>query len=72
MIKNYIKMKKAEYKVKAMVYGTIADIADGFKEYKPAIERILEFAKSYSGSNFQTDFMKELAEVIHYDVNGKK
>lgn len=72
MIKEFIKMKKAEYKVKAMVYGTIADIADGYKEYKPAIERIFGFAKDYTGANFQTDFIKELAEVIHYDVNGKK
>lgn len=72
MIINYIKMKKAEFKIKAMAYRAIAEMADGFKEYKPAIEKLFNFAKNYQGNDFQSDFMKELAEVVHYDVNGKE
>lgn len=72
MIKEYIKMKKAEFKVKAMVYGTITNVADKYKEYAPAIEKMVEFAKSYQWADFQNDFMGRLAEVIHYDVNSKE
>lgn len=72
MIKNYIKMKKAEFKVKTTLYGTIADVMDSYKEYMPAIKSLVDFAKDYQGNDFQNDFMEKLAEVIHYDVNGKK
>lgn len=72
MIKEYIKMKRAEFKLKAMVYGTVANVTDKYKEYAPAIEKILDYAKNYQGADFQNDFTGKMAEVIHYDVNGKE
>lgn len=72
MIKNYIKMKKAEFKVKATLYGTIASMMDSYKEYMPALKSLADFAKDYQGADFQNDFIGKLAEVIHYDVNGKE
>lgn len=72
------KLKAKQIKIKLAFYGAVEyvldnykDIAKDFKDLLPAGMKILDFAKNYSGDNFQSDFISALAEVVHNDVNGK-
>lgn len=72
------KLKAKQIKIKLAFYGAVEyvldnykDIAKNFKDLLPAGKKILDFAKNYSGDNFQSDFISALAEVVHNDVNGR-
>lgn len=72
------KLKAKQIKIKLAFYGAVEyvldnykDIVKDFKDLLPAGMKILDFAKNYSGENFQSDFISALAEVVHNDVNGK-
>lgn len=68
MIRNYIKMKKAEFKIKAVVLGAIAEIVSGDKNTIGAIRKLFDFAKNYQDNDFQKDFVSALADIIHNDT----
>ena len=65
---KYITYKKNELKVKAMLYGTIAQIMDNQDEIKDMLDlvkRLYEELKDVSTEDLQKEFVSALAEIIH-------
>ena len=68
MLKKYITYKKNEWKVKAMFYGTIAQIMDNQDEIKDMLDlvkRLYEELKDVPTEDLQKEFVSTLAEIIH-------
>ena len=65
---TYFRMKKTEWKVKAMLYGTIAQIMDNQDEIKDMInlvKKLYEELKDVPTEDLQKEFIGKLAEIIH-------
>ena len=65
---KYIKYKKNELKVKAMLYGTIAQIMDNQDEIKDMLDlvkKLYEELKDIPAEDLQKEFIGKLAEIIH-------
>ena len=65
---TYIKYKRNEWKVKAMFYGTIAQIMDNQNEIKDMInlvKKLYEELKDIPTEDLQKEFVSKLAEIIH-------
>ena len=74
MLKKYMKYKFNEWKVKAMLYGTIAQIMDNQDEIKDMInlvKKLYEELKDVPVEDLQKEFIGKLAEIIHNE-NPKK
>ena len=71
---TYFRMKRNEWKVKAMLYGTIAQIMDNQDEIKDMInlvKRLYEELKDVPTEDLQKEFVSALADIIHNE-NPKK
>ena len=71
---KYIKYKKNELKVKAMLYGTIIQIMDNQDEIKDMlalVKKLYEELKDVPTEDLQKEFVSALAEIIHNE-NTKK
>ena len=65
---EYITYKKNEWKVKAMFYGTIAQIMDNQDEIKnmlDLVKRLYDELKDVPTEDLQKEFISALAEIIH-------
>ena len=65
---TYIKYKRNEWKVKAMLYGTIAQIMDNQDEIKDMInlvKKLYEELKDVPTEDLQKELVSKLAEIIH-------
>ena len=65
---TYFRMKRNEWKVKAMLYGTIAQIIDNQDEIKDMInlvKKLYEELKDVPIEDLQKEFVSKLAEIIH-------
>ena len=65
---TYFEYKKNEWKVKAMLYGTIAQIMDNQDEIKDIInfvKKLYEELKDIPTEDLQKEFIGKLAEIIH-------
>ena len=74
MFTYFIKMKKNEWKDKAMFYGTIIQIMDNQDEIKDMLDlvkRLYEELKNVPTEDLQKEFVSALAEIIHNE-NHKK
>lgn len=71
MIKNYIKMKKNEWKIKATVYGAIAALIDNQKELLSMLQKMYVALKDVPAEELQKEFISRLAEIIHEEVKDK-
>ena len=68
MFTYFIKMKKNEWKVKEMFYGTIIQIMDNQDEIKnmlDLVKRLYEELKDVPTEDLQKEFVSALAEIIH-------
>ena len=68
MFTYFIKMKKNEWKVKTMFYGTIVQIMDNQDEIKDILDlvkRLYEELKDVPTEDLQKEFVSKLAEIIH-------
>ena len=65
MIKNYIKMKKNEWRIKAAVYGAIAGLIDNQKELLSMLQKMYVALKDVPAEELQKEFISKLAEIIH-------
>ena len=71
---KYIGYKKNEWKVKAMLYGTIIQIMDNQDEIKDMLDlvkRLYDELKDVPTEDLQKEFVSKLAEIIHNE-NPKK
>ena len=67
---SYLKMKKNEWKVKAMFYGAIAQLMDNQDEIKDMIglvKKLYNELKDVPVEDLQQKFISALAEIIHND-----
>ena len=71
MIKNYIKMKKNEWRIKATVYGAIAGLIDNQKELLSMLQKIYVALKDVPTEELQKEFISTLAEIIHEEGKDK-
>lgn len=65
---EYITYKKNEWKVKAMFYGTIAQIMNNQDEIKDMLnlaKRLYGELKDVPTEDLQKEFVSALAEIIH-------
>lgn len=67
MIRNYIRTKKAEWKIKATVYGAIAAVIDNQKELLSMLQKLYIALKDVPAEELQEEFISKLAEAIHKD-----
>ena len=58
-------MKRNEWKIKAMVYGTIASLMDNQKEILGLLQKMYIALKDISADDLQKEFISKLAEIIH-------
>lgn len=65
MIRNYWKMKKNEWKVKAQFYGAIAAILDNQKDILAFIQRTYESLKDVPAEELQKELIRKIAEMVH-------
>ena len=68
MFTYFIKMKKNEWKFKAMFYGTIIQIMNNQDEIKnmlDLVKRLYEELKDVPTEDLQKEFVSKLAEIIH-------
>lgn len=68
---NYFRMKKAEWKVKATLFGAIAGIIDNQKEVLGLLQKMYIALKDIPSEELQKEFITKLAEIIH-DENKDK
>ena len=64
MIK-YIKMKRNEWKVKAMFYGTIASIMDEQKDIIGFVQRLYLVLKDVPIEDLRKELISNIAELAH-------
>ena len=65
---TYFKMKKNEWTVKKMFYGTIVQLMDNQDEIKDMInlvKKLYEELKDVPAEDLQKEFIGKLAEIIH-------
>lgn len=62
---TYLKMKKNEWRVKAMFYGTIAALIDNQKELLSMLQKLYVALKDVPAEDLQKEFINNLAQIIH-------
>lgn len=62
---TYLKMKKNEWRVKAMVYGTIAALIDNQKDVLTLLQKMYTALKDVPADELQKEFVAKLAEIVH-------
>ena len=70
----YFRMKRNEWKVKAMFYGTIAQIMDNQDEIKSVIDLVKKLYDELKGvptEDLQKEFVSKLTEIIHEENKEK-
>lgn len=65
MIRNYIKMKKNEWKIKAAFYSAIATLIENQKELLELIQKMYSVLKDVPTDELHEEFISKLAEIIH-------
>ena len=65
MIKNYLMMKKNEWKIKGMLYAAIATIIKNQKEVLEMFQKMYIALKDVPAEKLQEEFVSKLAEIIH-------
>ena len=71
MIRNYLRMKKNEWKIKAMIYSTMATLIDNQKEVLELLHKMCVTLKDVPAEELQKEFVAKLTEIIH-DENKDK
>lgn len=68
---KYFKMKKNEWKIKAVIYGIIASVLDNQQEIIETVKKIFLSLKDISAEDMQQEFISKITELI-YEENRKE
>lgn len=68
---KYFKMKKNEWKIKAVIYGIIASVMDNQQEIIENVKKIFLSLKDISAEDMQQEFISKITELI-YEENRKE
>ena len=72
MLINWYRAKKAELKVKAMFYGTIASFVDNKSSRLQTILNLIDSVKGLTGEELRTEFIAGLAGIIHDEAEQER
>lgn len=62
---TYLKMKKNEWKVKAILYGAIATLIDNQKDVLEFLQKMYTALNDVPVEDLQKEFVSSLAEIVH-------
>lgn len=65
MLINWYRAKKAEFKVKAIFYGTIASIIDNQKPIIEMAQALFTELKDVPVEQLRSELVEKIAELIH-------
>ncbi len=68
MIRDYIKAKRAEFKVKATIYGTIAEFIADKTGRLDTIKNLIDSLKGLTGVELRSEFIGALAKIVHEEA----
>ncbi len=68
---NYFRMKKAEWKIKATLFGAIAGIIDNQNEILNLFQKMFTALKDVPAEDLQKELVAKLAEIIHNESKDK-
>lgn len=68
---NFIRMKRNEWKVKAMFYAAIAALFDNQKEILEMLQKVYVSLKDVPAEELQKELIAKLAEIIHNENKDK-
>ena len=63
MIREYFRMKKSEWKIKAHIYGTIAALIDNQQESIDFLKKLYVSLKDVPVNEFQDMFVSKVVEL---------
>jgi hypothetical protein len=64
-------MKKNEWKIKAMLYDTVATLIDNQKDILELLQKMFVALKDVPVEDLQKEFVTKLAEIIHTENKDK-
>lgn len=64
-MRNFIKIKRAEWKLKAMLYSTIAAFMDNRKDILSMLQKLFIALKDVPADELHEELIHSLAEIIH-------
>lgn len=70
-MRHYFRMKKNEWKVKAMLYSAILTVTEEHRSAIELLQRLYASLKDIPESELKKEFTEKLAEIIHTE-NQKK
>lgn len=68
---NYFRMKKAEWKIKAILFGVIVGIIDNQEEILNLFQKMFIALKDVPTEDLQKELVAKLAEIIHAENKDK-
>lgn len=71
MIKNWIRMKKNEWKVKGQIYGIIASVMNNQKDFLSFLQKLYTSLKDVPVEDMQKELIGKIAELVHEDNKGE-
>lgn len=69
---NFFRMKRNEWKIKAMFYAAIATLVDNQKELLEMLQRMYVSLKDVPAEELQKELISKLAEIIHNENKANK
>lgn len=67
----YFKMKKSEWRVKAMFYGSIAKIIDENSDIITMVKSLYESCQGLTGDDLRDAILDRVAELVHAQATEK-
>lgn len=68
---EYFKMKRNEWKVKAMFYGVIIGFVENQKDFIDFIQKLYVAVKDVPTDELRKELVKAVAEIVHEDNKSK-
>ena len=68
---EYFKMKRNEWKVKAMFYGVIVGFVENQKDFIDFIQKLYVAVKDVPTDELRRELVKAVAEIVHEDNKSK-
>jgi hypothetical protein len=65
MLKNYITMKKNEWKIKNAIYNSILGFMESKQDIVNTTKKLFDSVKDMSGEEIRDEFIGKLAEIVH-------
>lgn len=72
MIKEWLKMKRQEIAVKSYVYGTILTVANEHSEIIELIKNLYSALKDVPADELRSEFIANLAHIIHEETHPRE